>query len=213
MREAYPDIYLYDAMRNLGEMVEYAETACGDNVDRALQMFVVSGYAERWEDGDPRVLCGLSGTELYQRINERCGVEGRRWAAALTLYKAGEAYWSGYTMAYYQWKKNYPFHEVLRLMPYPEWQRLWPSLHTASEDKCVEVIDCEAMDKRKQTRLQAYRRRLHLTQKQLAEEAGINLRTLQQYEIRDKEISQAATEKVRAMARVLGCRVEDIISE
>ena len=67
MQGTYSEIYLDEAMRNMGEMIEYGEDACGLDQDLLLRIFIRSGYADRWEKGDPRVICGLSGTELCRR--------------------------------------------------------------------------------------------------------------------------------------------------
>ena len=47
--------------------------------------------------------------------------------------------------------------------------------------------------------------------RKLAEKVGVNLRTLQQYEIRAKDINKAAGATLLALAKVLGCRVEDLL--
>lgn len=45
----------------------------------------------------------------------------------------------------------------------------------------------------------------------VSEAADVNLRTLQQYEVRDKEINKAAAAKVIALSKVLMCRPEDLM--
>ena len=62
-----------------------------------------------------------------------------------------------------------------------------------------------------QTNLQKARQAAGLSQSQLAEKAGISLRTLQHYEIGDKNIRKAAVETVIALAEALGCSINDII--
>ena len=49
------------------------------------------------------------------------------------------------------------------------------------------------------------------SQRELAEKVGVNLRTLQQYEIRAKDINKAAGATLLALAKVLGCRMEDLL--
>ena len=124
--------------------------------DAFLKMMIISGYAERFEKGDPMVVSGMSGYEKLSR-----------------LYKMG---------------------------------------HTVSEDKVVLLIEGMRNDEDMAlTRIQEYRKRIGMSQRALSEAAGVNLRTLQQYEIRDKDINKAAAEKVVALSRVLGCRPEDIM--
>lgn len=52
--------------------------------------------------------------------------------------------------------------------------------------------------------------RLRLTQRELAEKSGANLRALQQYESGSKDVNKAA-ETVRALSRVFGCQMEDLL--
>ena len=65
-------IYLDDALRNMGEMVEYAYE--NNKQQDIFRMFLESGYAKRWDDGDPRIIAGMSGTELYYAILRACHV-------------------------------------------------------------------------------------------------------------------------------------------
>lgn len=61
------------------------------------------------------------------------------------------------------------------------------------------------------TNLQKARLEAGLSQSQLADKAGISLRTLQHYEIGDKNIRRAAVETVIALADALGCDINKII--
>ena len=58
---AYQKCYLDDAMRNLGEAVEYAVLKCSLLPDRFMEMFIAGGLAEGFERGVPRYVSGMSG--------------------------------------------------------------------------------------------------------------------------------------------------------
>lgn len=62
-----------------------------------------------------------------------------------------------------------------------------------------------------QTKLQEARQAAGLSQRQLAEKAGISVRTLQHYENGDRDIRKAAVETVLALAEALGCDINKII--
>ena len=141
MRGAYSEIYLDDAMRNMGEMVEYGEEACGLDQDLLLRMFVRSGYADRWEKGDPRVICGLSGTELCRRLLEATYADRGAEPAPLVRYDTGEAYWRGFALAYYQWRSGRNFSEILAFIGGKDLQRMYPAYHTASEEKTADELE------------------------------------------------------------------------
>ncbi len=208
---AYNEIYLSDAMRNLGEMTEYAKDACDQSMDHTFRCFVISGYAERFGRGDPQVVAGISGTELYMSVMERCGVTGK-WPGALIRYDTDESYWIGYIMAFAQWKMGISFRQLFSVIKSDDLHRIYPALHTVSDDRAFEGISELYRKRTLVTRLQTYRKLAGMTQSDLANASGVNLRTLQQYEIGGKSISKASADKVITMARVLNCRPEDLIT-
>ena len=211
MQGSYAEVYLDDAMRNMGEMTEYAAEVCHISLDLLFHMFIVSGYARRWERGDPAVLCGLSGTELGGRILEECGVVDGNRHLALIRYDTEQNYWCGWFVAFYQWKKRISFSQLFMTVREQDLFRLYPALHTASEEKGVEVLDQLQRERSQITRLQTYRKKLGLSQQELAERSGVNLRTLQEYEVRRKDINRAAAEKLVALADVLLCSPETLL--
>ena len=64
MIRAYAEDYLNDAQGNLGEAFDYAVNACGLDLDEFMDLFIAEGYAETFGKGNPKVVSGLSGTEL-----------------------------------------------------------------------------------------------------------------------------------------------------
>ncbi len=90
-------------------------------------------------------------------------------------------------------------------------EKLYPTLHEASENKFVDTVNRIIRKKNPPTRLQAQRKISGYSQRELAERVGVNLRTLQQYEIRAKDINKAAGATLFALAKVLGCRAEDLL--
>lgn len=61
------------------------------------------------------------------------------------------------------------------------------------------------------TNLQKKRLEANLSQSQLAEKAGVSVRTLQHYEIGSHDIRKAAVETVLALSEALGCDIKEII--
>ncbi len=211
MMQAFPECYLSDAMRNMGEYMEYGYEAAAVEPDVCVSFLVISGYASAWENGDPRVLSGMSGTELFQRAAERCGFQADE-REALVRYDTEAYYWSGYMLAYYQWMTMEHFSTIAQDLRISDLTRLYPALHTASEEKALASISELIRKRRMISRLQAYRKGLGLSQRELAALAGVNLRTLQQYEIGDKDIRRASAEKVVALSRVLCCKPEELLA-
>ena len=46
---AYSELYLQDAMQNLGEMTEYAHDECGADLEKVFRCFTICGLAERFD--------------------------------------------------------------------------------------------------------------------------------------------------------------------
>ena len=71
MLHAYDEIYLDDAMRNLGDAFDYAANNCGMELDKFMELFIVGGVAEQFGSGVPRYVSGMSGIELVWEVVER----------------------------------------------------------------------------------------------------------------------------------------------
>jgi transcriptional regulator with XRE-family HTH domain len=63
------------------------------------------------------------------------------------------------------------------------------------------------------TNLQEYRKKSGLSQSKLSEQAGVNLRTLQDYEQGRKNINLAAAITVQKLAEALGCASWELLED
>ena len=210
MIHAYDNQYLDDAMRCLGEAMDYAANGCQMNMDSFLELFIGTGYAEQFAAGVPKYVSGVSGTELVMDVLTKSGM-GMDFPQARIDYDCSLEYWSGWILAYYQWYTGRSFKEIQKHITMQKIEKLYPTLHEASENKFVDTVNRMIRKKNPITRLQAQRKISGYSQRELAEKVGVNLRTLQQYEIRAKDINKAAGATLLALAKVLGCRVEDLL--
>lgn len=62
-------------------------------------------------------------------------------------------------------------------------------------------------------KIQEIRKARGLSQRELAEASGVNVRVLQHYEQGFKDINKAAAETVKALADALGVRMEDLLED
>ena len=210
MIHAYDDQYLDDAMKCLGEAMDYAANSCQMNMDCFLELFIGTGYAKQFAAGVPKFVSGVSGTELVMDVLTKSGID-MDFPQAQIDYDYSSQYWCGWILAYYQWYTGRSFKEIRKYITMQETEKLYPTLHEASEKKYVDIINRMIRKKNSPTRLQAQRKISGYSQRELAEKVGVNLRTLQQYEIRAKDINKAAGVTLFALAKVLGCRVEDLL--
>ncbi len=210
MIPAYDKQYLDDAMRNLGEAVDFAASVIHMDMDEFMFLFIKSGIADAFEQGMPKFVCGMSGTELVLEVLRKNGRTQDNLKAQVE-YDYSPEYWCGWILAYFQWKTGRPFRNIMECFTMKELFRLYPALHEASEDRAVDALNNYIASKHLPTRLQARRKRSGFTQKALSEESGIKLRTIQQYESGAKDINKAAGSTLQALAQVLSCKMEDLL--
>lgn len=210
MTHAYDSRYLDDAMRSLGEAMEYVANSCHLDMDEFLKLFIGTGYAEQFGAGVPKFVSGLSGTELAMDILVKTGTVTECPPAQIE-YAYPSRYWCGYILAYYQWYTGRSFKDIQKHISMNDIEKLYPALHEASEEKCADTLNHIMQRSNPTTRLQTQRKLCGYSQRELAEKVGVNLRTLQQYEIRAKDINKAAGATLLALSKALGCQMEDLL--
>ena len=209
MVHAYNKMYLNDAMMNLAEAIDVAANAYSFKLD----FFMNSGRAAQFEVGNPKYVAGKSGIELVQGVVEKIYDKDSIKKINTKYSSPTVEYWTGWVLAYYQWYSGKSFNEIQRIITLEELSSKYHPYHEMDEEKIVEYINSKAEHSDSVRRLQAYRKMLGLSQSELAREAGINLRTLQQYEIGAKDINKAAVATVLSLSKVLKCRPEDLCGE
>lgn len=210
MIHAYDKQYLEDAMRNLGEALDYAVNDCCMEMDEFMDMFIAGGLAAQFGSGVPKYISGMSGTELVWEVVGRSG-RVRELPEAKPEYSCSREYWCGWILAYYQWYSGRSFKNIRQQISMQEILTLYPALHEAAEEKFVDTINRRIQRKALPTQLQVLRKTMGYSQKALAEKSGVSLRMIQQYEQRAKDINKAAGMNLLALSQALGCRVEDLM--
>lgn len=212
MRRAYEEIYLDDCMRNLGEMCDYAVNACGFGSDEYWELFLACGIAEEIGSGNPAFLCGRSGTELVAETLSKIGYK-IDYPAVQIEYEYSPEYWGGCMLAYYQWYSGRSFRDIYEKLSMTEICGMYSVYHEMAEQQFADAVEIFIEQKTNTTKLQILRRLRGYSQRVLAEKSGVNLRTLQQYEIGAKDINKAAGASLSAMAAVLGCEIEALLEK
>lgn len=210
MIRAYDEQYLNDAIHNLAEAFDFARNVCQIELDSFLFMLIASGVAALFERGTPKFVSGMSGTELVLNVLEKSGI-GVEKASAQMEYDCSPEYWTGWIVAYFQWHSGRSFQNIREVLSMREILDLYPTLHEVSEERAVDTLNSIILKKALPPRMQVRRKNNKLTQRKLSELAGVNLRTIQQYEGRSKDINKAAGTTLRSLAQVLSCRIEDIL--
>lgn len=209
---AYDKTYLFNAMEALGEAFDYAENAVGLGIQTFFDLFVSTGIAEAFGSGAPRYVAGMSGIELVLNVCDMAGMNVDQFPRAVHApLDRSRAYWSGWSLAYFQWKAGRSFANIGQIMRMEEIAELYEPLHEASEDKFVDVLEARIARKAIPTRLKVIREARGMSQAELAEASGVSLRAIQQYEQRRKDIDKAQACSLLHLSRTLGCTMEDLL--
>ena len=212
MMNAYDKVYLEKARTVLGRMLDFVTHDLGYSLGKFYELFLASGVADRFGAGDYTVLVGKSGVELAYDVLEQSGIQVIRVKPNYPVDRSVE-YWTGWALAYYQWETGLTFAEIDAYVPIQRVSDLYYPFHEMDIrqffDKMNELYRLAKPD----TNLKLYRQKADLTQKELAEASGVPLRTIQQYEQRQKKINKAQAEYLVMLARVLCCDVEAILEK
>lgn len=211
MIRAYDEVYLSDAMNTLGEFFDYAVNDHGAEGDEIADLFCMSELARSFGRGEPWAVAGLCGCELFVRLSREFGYSVEGLVAPCARMGKTREYWLGWIAAYVQWRLDVPFDRLFSAVPYDELLAMYDPWHEASEERVAKLVAERIEQARGETRFAAMRKRLGLSQRELAHRSGVSLRSIQMYEQRNKDINRAQACSVAALSRVLHCTMEDLL--
>ena len=210
MTHAYSQLYLEDAMNNLGTMLDCAVNVAQCDLLVFYEMFLASGVAAQLEVGNPRYVSGMSGMELMQLVLSKSSDKVLPVVSYAPFERTPE-YWAGWALAYYQWHTAHSFSFLQKNgLDINTILSLYPTLHEADLTKFVHTADAliEQYRSTRRNTLKTIRKQSHYTQKELAQRSGVTLRMIQAYEQDDQDIRKAEAQTVFALSKALGCRPE-----
>ena len=210
MISAYDRVYLPQARETMGAMLDYVVWDCKIDIDRFFELFVTTGFADRFGRGDPKLVAGRSGVELAWDVFDKTGSSTERIQPRYNLNRS-KAYWTGWALAHVQWATSVSFRALTKYLPPSRIEGLYSPYHERDERALVEKVVELYIAAKPESNLKLQRMKRGLSQQELAAAAGVPVRTLQQYEQRQKDILKANVSYIVSLAHVIGCEVEDIL--
>ena len=207
---AYSYDYLITAQRIMGDMLDFAVNTCDMDVDRYFAMFLVSDISVQFQNGNPTYIAGKTGCEIVKEVVEESGIQPVNVEDEMYLDKSPE-YWAGWALAYYQWFTCRPFMKINEAVPIHRIVQMYNVYHEMDITQGVQKLREIAQQNRVESYLKLLRKRARLSQSQLAEETGIPVKTIQQYEQRRKDINKAQAEYVIKLSQVLCCKPQELM--
>lgn len=210
MTHAYSESYLTNAKDRLSSFFDYAINDCGMKPDWIAALFVNTGYAEQFERGNPAYLAGMSGVELARAVILKA--YGKKELPQPTSSEdCSPEYWAGWALAEYQWFTGRRFKDIFQRIPLSKIIDMYAVYHEMDISHFTE--DMEALYKAAEgdSNLKRIRESRGLSQTELAEQSGVNVRNIKTYEQRDNNIDKAQAQTLYKLSRVLGCDIEDLL--
>lgn len=103
------------------------------------------------------------------------------------------------------------FAVIQKEVPVEKIRDLYQPYHEMDITQGVQKLREIAQQNRVESYLKLLRKRAGLSQSQLAEETGIPVKTIQQYEQRRKDINKAQAEYVIKLSQVLCCKPQELM--
>lgn len=212
MTRAYNELYLNDARECLSDMLDYAVNDCGFAADWFASLFVTTGYAKGFENGNPVIVSGMSGVELARKVIEKA-YKGKKPPATKTSEGTTPEYWAGWVLAEYQWESGHRFKDIFERILLSEIIGMYPVYHEMDITQFIDNMKRLYDRARLEVKLKRIRENRGISQSELAEMSGVKLRSIQMYEQRVNDIDKAQAQTLYKISRVLGCSVEDILED
>lgn len=205
---AYDESYVSDVQTRMGSMLDVAVNQCGASLDEFYRMFLASRYASCLSAGEPTAFVGRSGSEIAIDV---LGLEGL--AQVNAMVQPAEEYWAGWALGFFQWASGKDLQSINACVPIAEVLRMYSPYHEMDVLHFCERMDelCAGAAGAAVSNLRQAREAAGLSQSQLAQLSGVPLRTLQQYEQRQKNIDKARAEYLLALATALHVAPEKLL--
>ena len=194
-------------------MLDYLVNDLHYPLETAWQWFVTSELSARFEQGGI-VRCWWA---CPGRTCPRCTGAGGREVVFMQkpsyAYDRSPEYWTGWALAYYQWLTGLRFAEIEQAVSITKVWLLYTPYHEMDVRQFADKMNELYRASKPETNLKAMRTLAGLSQSELAGQAGVPVRTIQQYEQRQKDINKAQAETLLRLARALNCNVEDLMEK
>ena len=207
---AYDEEYVTLAQRVMGDMLDYAVNTLNYELQNFYRMFLISGIARQFEIGDPAYVAGRNGCEVAKEVIVLSGLDMPEAKDLMYLDKSPE-YWTGWALAYYQWRSGQSFRQIDHAVSIDTVCAMYDPLHEADIEKFVYIMN-ENLKQQDVSRLRRLRTYAKLSQRQLAEAADVPVRQIQLFEQGERDINKTQGMTLLKLSRVLKCRPEELLA-
>ena len=207
MIHAYDKNYLAKAQNNLAVMFDFAVYDLDFHLEDFYKLFLQSELSHRFEEGDTSIIAGKSGVELALEI---IGDDAKADKYKPVADRSPE-YWTGWALAYFQWETNLKFGHIDNLIPITEIRTMYNPYQEMDISQFCDYMKSLYNERCSVSNIKKFRLSAGLSQSELSKISEIPLKTIQQYEQKQKNINAAKVETVIKLAKSLSCNVEQLM--
>lgn len=207
---AYSEFYLNDAKQNLAEFFDYAINDCHFEANLFSKLFVQSGYADKFERGNPAIVAGMSGIELAKKVI-MYAYPNWKFPERIFSENRSDVYWTGWALAEYQWTTCKRFKDIFSKISIAEIISMYNVYHEMDIEHFIEDMNEKYNAIERETHLKTIRENWGISQTELARLSGVKLCSIQMYEQKINDIDKAQARTLYKLSRVLGCTIEDLL--
>lgn len=207
MIHAYDKNYMSKAQNNLAVMFDFAVYDLDLPLKDFYRLFLLSQISHKFEKGDISVIAGKSGIEnALTVINDESKADRYRPSTGRS-----PEFWTGWALAYFQWQTNLSFRQIDNLIPITEVRSMYNPFHEMDISQFCDHIKSLYNERKAVSNIKKLRTIAGLSQKELSKISEVPLKTIQQYEQKQKNINAAKAETVIKLAKSLSCHVEELM--
>ena len=211
MTNAYDRAYLLHARQSLGRMLDFSCHGLGYSARGFWNLFLVSGVAASFEEGDAHFIAGMSGYELAYEVLERCKEKFSRVVDPSPPDGKSPEFWAAWSVAHYQWFRGLTFSRIDSFAPIDDIVAMYNPYHEMDISQFCDEMDRFYRLKYPERNLQRIRRIANLSQRELAARSGVSVRTIQELEQGRKDINRAGIDTLLPLAAALSVNVESLV--
>lgn len=196
-------------INNLGICMSFACKYLDFQPNEFFKLFSSSNVSIEYAKANPKYIYGMSGIELAYEALIDLGFSPKD----IDDYEIEKDlnYWLGRVIGYMQYINNYSYKYLAEIINLNSLLDHHEELASEGLGYINEYVFTNLVNGDSKSRLQSKRKLVDLSQSQLALKANINVRTLQQYEIKNKNINNASVKSVMKLAEAIGCKIDDIL--
>ena len=214
MTYAYDRNIVHVAQELMAGMLDFGVNGLGYELSKLYGIFLGSDFPRRVETGDSRTVMGMSGIELAYEVTGHEELKQSEMDRFIDFnMDRSPEFWTGWALAYYQWDTALTFKEINDYCSIGSVFLMYEKYHEMDIEQFCDSMRRSYRKAHPETRLQTMRKQLGLSQKSLADMTGIPLKTIQQYEQRQKNINHANVDYMIALSRTMNCDIELLLEK